>query len=371
MNAMPGHNAARDRAVKGSEVRYEEIEKRYTSTYALRPTTLEIKAGEFFSIIGPSGSGKSTLLAVTVGFVSPSAGRILVNGSNIVSVPPFRRNIGMVFQSYSLFPHMTAAENIAFPLRMRKISSGEMRKDVDRALAMVRLEGLGNRRPAQLSGGQRQRVALARAAVYDPDLLLMDEPLSALDKNLREEMQNEIKEFQRALGATVLYVTHDQNEATTMSDRIAIMNKGAIEQVGSSQEIYERPSNRFVASFLGDAVMFEVAAMSGSGSTRQVETVEGFTLKTTSPVPPVKSLAVCVRPEHISLTNEKTGADNCLHGTVVDSAFVSGALVYRIQLDAGVNIRHRISFREDHCYPVNGETVFLSWSSSRTLLVGD
>ena len=180
---------------------------------ALQPTSLTIEPGEFFSLIGPSGSGKTTLLGVTAGYIAPSSGHIRVDDRDLIGVPPFKRNIGMVFQNYSLFPHMSVAENIAFPLRMRRVGRVRTEERVKRMLAMVRLEGMGERRPSQLSGGQQQRVALARAAIYDPLLLLMDEPLSALDKNLREQMQFEVKQFQEALGATVLYVTHDQAEA--------------------------------------------------------------------------------------------------------------------------------------------------------------
>ena len=243
---------------RGAEIRFENVAKHYGAVHALHPFSLTIEAGEFFSIIGPSGSGKTTLLGVTAGYVPPSGGRILVNGENIVGVPPFRRGIGMVFQNYALFPHMSVAENVSFPLRMRRTDKAATAERVKRILAMVQLEQLAERRPSQLSGGQQQRVALARAAVYDPVLLLMDEPLSALDKNLRETMQDEIKQFQAALDSTVLYVTHDQSEAAAISHRIAIMNHGRLEQVGTPRELYEHPVNRFVASFLGEANLFEL-----------------------------------------------------------------------------------------------------------------
>jgi putative spermidine/putrescine transport system ATP-binding protein len=357
---------------KGAEVRYQAIEKHYASTHALRPTTLDIRSGEFFSIIGPSGSGKSTLLGVTVGFISPTGGKILVDGIDVVGIPPYRRNIGMVFQSYSLFPHMTAAGNIGFPLRMRKVPESEIRTRVDRVLSMVRLEGMGERQPAQLSGGQRQRVALARAAVYDPVLLLMDEPLSALDKNLREEMQNEIKQLQRQLGTTVLYVTHDQNEATYMSDRIAIMSNGTVEQVGTPVELYEKPRNKFIASFLGEANMFEIAAIDGhSGTAVTVRTVEGFRIRSTAAVPEGKGLFACIRPEHITLERATSAADNCLEGKITDVMFSSGNLIYRIQLLGGATITQKIPNIDGRFKPERGETVALSWSADRTLLVGD
>src|SRR5690242_2303591 len=204
----------------GAAVQFIALEKRYGTVTALLPTNLDVRSGEFFAIIGPSGSGKSTLLGVTAGFIPASGGHILVDGRDLVGEPPYTRNIGMVFQNYSLFPHMSVAENIAFPLKMRRLAAAEVAAKVARMLEIVRLAGFGDRRPQQLSGGQQQRVALARAAVYDPILLLMDEPLGALDKNLREEMQEEIKRFQAAIGTTVIYVTHDQQEAACMADRI-------------------------------------------------------------------------------------------------------------------------------------------------------
>ena len=262
---------------RGARVVYDGVTKQYGNLYALHPTSLEIESGEFFSIIGPSGSGKTTLLGVTAGFIPPTDGQILVDGRDLVGIPPFQRNIGMVFQNYSLFPHMTVAQNIGFPLRMRKLGRAEADERIKRMLGVVRLGGMADRYPAQLSGGQQQRVALARAAVYDPVLLLMDEPLSALDKNLREEMQREIKAFQQALGATVIYVTHDQYEASSMSHRIAIMNGGRVAQIGSPRELYENPRNRFVASFLGEANLFEVRRHEpAAGNRTLVETGQGF-----------------------------------------------------------------------------------------------
>jgi putative spermidine/putrescine transport system ATP-binding protein len=358
-------------ANKGAEVKYQGIEKSYSSMQALRPTTLDIRSGEFFSIIGPSGSGKSTLLGVTVGFIPPTGGKILIDGSNVVGIPPYRRNIGMVFQSYSLFPHMTAAENIAFPLRMRRVPKPEIQAKVERVLSMVRLAGMGDRQPSQLSGGQRQRVALARAAVYDPGLLLMDEPLSALDKNLREEMQNEIMQFQQQIETTVLYVTHDQNEATYMSDRIAIMNNGMVEQVGTPVELYENPRNKFVASFLGEANIFAVSSIEGSGSAVTARTEQGFVLRTAGSVPKGESISVCVRPEHMTIERTKTSADNSLEGQIVDAMFSSGHLIYRIHVQGGPTITQKVPNVDGRFKPEKGETVTLCWSADRTLLVGD
>src|SRR5437868_11389776 len=219
-------------AEHGSGLVLDGVSKRYGGVAALQPISIEIKPGEFFSLIGPSGSGKSTLLGAIAGFIPPSAGRILIDGRDIVDIPPYRRNIGMVFQNYALFPHLSVFENVAFALRLRKLTNAEVTGKTQRMLDIIRLSGMGERRISELSGGQQQRVALARAAVYDPRILLMDEPLGALDKNLREEMQYEIKAFHNKIAATIIYVTHDQEEAAAMSDRIAIMKDGEIVQHG-------------------------------------------------------------------------------------------------------------------------------------------
>jgi putative spermidine/putrescine transport system ATP-binding protein len=242
----------------------------------------------------------------------------------------------MVFQNYALFPHMTVAENVSFPLRMRGASRGEIEAGVRRVLAMVRLGGLEDRRPAQLSGGQQQRVALARAAVYDPLLLLMDEPLGALDKNLREEMQEEIKRFQAALGATVLYVTHDQQEAAFMADRIAVMRAGRVEQTGSPRELYERPANLFVAGFLGEASILSVAEVAATdGGEPAVRTDGGLTVRATAAGPVRPGSAVCVRPEGVLLGPEARGADNVFQGVVEEAVYTAGSIRYRVRVGEG------------------------------------
>src|SRR5512132_1690651 len=222
---------------------------------ALDTLTLEVEQGEFVTLLGPSGSGKTTTLMMIAGFEEPTAGEILVSGEPVVHRPAYRRNIGVVFQSYALFPHMTVAANVAYPLRMRNVGRDEIRRRVAAALDLVQLVALGGRYPGQLSGGQQQRVALARALVFEPPLLLMDEPLGALDKKLREDLQLEIKRIQREVGVSVIYVTHDQSEALTMSDRIAIMRGGRLEQYAAAEELYERPATRFVAEFVGEATL--------------------------------------------------------------------------------------------------------------------
>ncbi|WP_067449706.1 ABC transporter ATP-binding protein [Actinomadura macra] len=245
----------------GASISLRGLVKRYGSVTAVDGISLDVREGEFLSLLGSSGSGKSTTLMMLAGFERPDAGRILVDGRDIGDVPANKRNLGMVFQSYALFPHMSVFENVAYPLQLRKVRAKEIRAKVESALELVRLPfgQFGKRRPAQLSGGQQQRVALARALVFEPRILLMDEPLGALDKQLRGEMQLEIKRINTRLGLTVVYVTHDQQEALTMSDRIALLRDGRIEQVGDPEALYERPANTYVANFLGESNFFPVA----------------------------------------------------------------------------------------------------------------
>ena len=243
---------------RGCTLALRALTRRYPNFTAVDGIDLDVASGEFLTLLGPSGSGKSTTLMMVAGFTTPSRGRILLNGNSIGGLAPERRNIGVVFQNYALFPHMTVFENVGFPLRMRRQPRAAIEERVTTALRLVQLGGLGDRMPRQLSGGQQQRVALARSLVFNPDLLLMDEPLGALDKNLREQMQFELKRLHRELGMTILYVTHDQQEeALTMSDRIALMNKGAIAQVGTAEDLYERPTSRFVAEFIGESNIIE------------------------------------------------------------------------------------------------------------------
>ena len=237
-------------------VRFLGVQKTYDGVQlVVRELDLAIQRGEFLTLLGPSGSGKTTTLMMLAGFESPTAGEILLDGKPITRTPPHKRNFGMVFQNYALFPHLTVGQNVAYPLTVRKVPKAEAAKRTARALGMVRLEGMDARLPSQLSGGQQQRVALARALVFEPQLVLMDEPLGALDKQLREHMQIELKELHRQLGVTFVYVTHDQGEALTMSDRVAVFNDGAIQQIDAVEYMYEAPANRFVASFIGDSTM--------------------------------------------------------------------------------------------------------------------
>ena len=239
-------------------VKFDKVDKSYDGkVLVVKDLNLDIAEGEFITMLGPSGSGKTTCLMMLAGFETPTNGEIYLEGNPISNIPPHKRGIGMVFQNYALFPHMTVYENLAFPLRVRKFSKDETDKKVEKALSMVSLSGFGNRMPAQLSGGQQQRVAVARALVFDPAVVLMDEPLGALDKNLRESMQYEIKHIHESIGVTVVYVTHDQSEALTMSNRIAVFNDGKVQQLSSPDKLYEEPVNSFVAEFIGENNTFQ------------------------------------------------------------------------------------------------------------------
>ena len=312
-------------------IEFEHVFKRYPggSVAAVDDLNLHIEAGEFLTLLGPSGSGKTTTLMLLAGFEATSAGVIRLDGKSIESLPPHLRNMGVVFQSYSLFPHMTVAQNVAFPLSVRKMPASQIADKVTAALAKVHLENFTHRKPSQLSGGQQQRVALARALVFEPRLVLMDEPLSALDKKLREEMQLEIRRLHRELGVTMVFVTHDQSEAMTLSDRVAVFNQGRIEQLASPQELYDAPANPFVANFLGDNNMINCTLASGAdagleAATASVKTASGQSLQaricSTRALPENTAVKLCVRPEflQVGLQRAALATPNCLDGTLVD-----------------------------------------------------
>jgi putative spermidine/putrescine transport system ATP-binding protein len=261
--------------MSGSYLSIRQFRKAFGAIVAVDDVSLDVKQGEFLTFLGPSGSGKSTTLYAVAGFDDPTGGDILIQGKSILGTAPHRRNIGMVFQRYTLFPHLTVAENVAFPLRVRRRPAAEIAAKVKDMLALVRLSGFDDRLPAQLSGGQQQRVALARALAYDPPVLLMDEPLSALDKKLREEIQVEIRRIHQETGVTILYVTHDQEEALRLSDRIAVFNHGRIEQVGLGKELYETPATRFVAGFIGDSNFLPVVDVKRSNGSAAVTLPDG------------------------------------------------------------------------------------------------
>ncbi|MGJ5180862.1 ABC transporter ATP-binding protein [Bradyrhizobium oligotrophicum] len=310
---------------------------------AVDTVAMDIRPGEFFSLLGPSGCGKTTTLRMIAGFDSPSVGEIRIDGADITHMPAHKRDMAMVFQNYALFPHRTVAENVAFGLRMRKVDKATIAAKVKAALAMVELSGMEDRRPAQLSGGQQQRVALARAIVISPRVLLCDEPLGALDKKLRQQMQFELKQLQKNLGVTLVFVTHDQEEALAMSDRIAVMNAGRVEQIGTPVEIYDQPRTRFVADFIGDTNIFRgqrVTMDHGTG----IAVGNGLVLALPRAVPTADNevLSVALRPEKIvvspgSPVDVKT-AGMSAHGTVESTNFLGGAVLYRIVLDGGQRV---------------------------------
>ncbi len=290
-------------------LRLEAVRKNYGNVVAVDGIDLDVAEGEFFTLLGPSGSGKTTMLRMIAGFESPDSGRIELGGRDVTSTPPYARDTNTVFQDYALFPHMSVAENIGYGLKVKRVDRDQRRQRVDRALRMVRLEGLGGRRPNQLSGGQRQRVALARAIVNEPEVLLLDEPLGALDLKLRQEMQLELKRIQKEVGITFVYVTHDQEEALTMSDRMAVMAKGRIEQVGPPIEVYERPASEFVAGFIG------ISNLLTRDGTRFV-----------------------IRPEKLRMLGEHERPEPGMRsepGTVREVVYVGMATRYVVRLEAG------------------------------------
>ena len=309
------------------------IEKHYASTVAVAGIDLAVSEGEFVTLLGPSGCGKTTTLALIAGFFPPTSGEIYLKGKPVADLPSFRRDIGVVFQDYALFPHMTAAQNVGFGLKMRKVSPAEIAKRVADALELVQLSGLGERRPLQMSGGQRQRVALARALVVNPTVLLLDEPLSNLDLKLREEMRVEIVAIQRRLGITTVFVTHDQSEALVMSDRIAVMNAGRIEQIGDPADIYERPATRFVAEFIGRMNLFAGAVT----PERTIRTAGGAELAGRAPQDLATGAAVhvAVRPERARLAREKPAHGLALEGTVRQVFYLGATREFRLELAGG------------------------------------
>ncbi|GAB3192248.1 ABC transporter ATP-binding protein [Hydrogenophaga aquatica] len=301
----------------------------------VRDLNLEIQKGEFLSLLGPSGSGKTTTLMMLAGFESPTSGEIHLNGVSITRTPPHKRNFGMVFQNYALFPHMTVAENIAYPLTVRKLPAAERDAKVKRALDMVQMGPMGGRYPSQLSGGQQQRVALARAMVFDPQLVLMDEPLGALDKQLREHMQLELKALHRRLGVTFVYVTHDQSEALTMSDRVAVFNEGIIQQIDQVDRLYETPSNRFVASFVGDNSVLNGTVAETHGEQCTVRLGDGLRLRGVNVNQSSVGDAVqcSIRPERIHVLDGATApAENVLSVGLSDVIYFGDHLRLRCEL---------------------------------------
>ncbi|HLU00412.1 MAG TPA: ABC transporter ATP-binding protein [Burkholderiaceae bacterium] len=347
---------------------FRNVKKTYDrQTLVVRDFNLDVRRGEFVTLLGPSGSGKTTVLMMLAGFEHVSSGDISIDGASITRVAPYERNIGMVFQNYALFPHMTVAENLAYPLRVRKMSKATIRERVDQCLKLVELEGFGDRHPAQLSGGQRQRIALARALIFEPALVLMDEPLSALDKKLREQMQFEISRLHRKLGCTMVYVTHDQAEALTMSDRIAVFNHGVVQQYASPDELYERPANAFVAGFIGENNLIRGSGHAGPDATVSVTLADGTVLKAaqgnfrdgTGPC------MLSVRPEKLNISTVDTPApagSNVLNARFVAQHYVGDFIRYYFELADGTRIIVKTMNDDRAPTLTEGQSSALHWS---------
>ena len=324
------------RAIDGApHVTFRKVQKTYDGeNLIVRDLNLDIRRGEFLTLLGPSGSGKTTCLMMLAGFEMPTSGEIRLGDRVINSVPPHKRNIGMVFQNYALFPHMTVSENLRFPLTIRKLPAAEIDRKVARALDMVQLGSFGDRYPQQMSGGQQQRVALARALVFDPELVLMDEPLGALDKQLREHMQIELKHIHEKLGITIVFVTHDQSEALTMSDRIAVFNQGIIQQLDDPTALYEKPANNFVANFIGENNALPGYVESVHGETCQVKLDNGARVQASlgNPVKRGDRTMLSVRPECVQLNVQSLGCANRLGGYVREVIYLGDHLRVRVEL---------------------------------------
>jgi spermidine/putrescine ABC transporter ATP-binding subunit len=332
--------APADKNMIGAKVEVRSLTKHFGAVSAVDALSFSAAPGSFVTLLGPSGSGKTTTLNIIAGFESPSAGEILLGSAPITGVPTYKRNIGMVFQNYALFPHMTVAQNIAYPLQMRRMPKTQISRMIRDALRMVQLEGFEGRYPKQLSGGQQQRVAIARALVFKPPLLLMDEPLGALDKKLREQMQIEIKRIQNQTGITVLYVTHDQEEALVMSDRIIILNNGRLQQIGSPAEIYDRPQNRFVADFIGETNLFEAEIRFENDQTivGLLELGAQFEAPHKTGLHPGR-YAISIRPEMMWL-EPRTAAGSGISGRVEEFIYIGESTKYIVRvLDKQMTVR--------------------------------
>ncbi len=354
----------------GASIQISRLEKRFGNVFAVNGVDIDIAAGEFLALLGPSGSGKTTILMSVAGFEFPSSGSIHVDAGDLTYLPANKRNLGMVFQNYTLFPHMSILDNVAFPLKMRGIARAERHRLAEEALATVRLAGYGGRFPNQLSGGQQQRVALARAIVYRPRVLLMDEPLSALDKNLREDMQLEIKRLHAELGITVIFVTHDQSEALTMADRVAVLKDGRIQQIGPSRELYERPANLFTAGFIGEMNFIDVRVESlgdsvtvlSSAGERWDVPAEAMVEK----ISPGEKAVLAVRPERLELGG--AGSALTLQTKLSDVVYAGSALLLIGRLPDGTEIRARLPGASDLSTLTRGATATFSVPKEAVLL---
>ena len=348
-------------------VQFVGVQKTYDGeSLVVKNLNLDIETGEFVTMLGPSGSGKTTCLMMLAGFETPTHGTIMLNGTELNRVPPHKRGIGMVFQNYALFPHMTVVENLKFPLEVRGLSKSECEDKVQRALDMVRMPQFGNRRPAQLSGGQQQRVAVARALVFEPDLVLMDEPLGALDKSLREEMQYEIKHIHEHLGVTMVYVTHDQSEALTMSSRIAVFDDGIIQQLATPSTLYEEPENAFVAQFIGENNRLHGTVTEIDGSVCTVRLDDGQTIRALKVnVDGVNErTTLSLRPERVQVAPTPDTPDNEISGRVEESIYLGDHMRARLTVAGNDEFIVKVPNAHGHADLETGRTVTLGWTTS-------
>src|SRR4051812_11386220 len=353
-------------------VRFEQVSKRFGDFIAVDVVTLDIQEREFFALLGPSGCGKTTLLRLLAGFEAPDAGRVMLDGRDLGGVPPYRRPVNMMFQSYALFPHMTVAGNVAFGLRQDRLPKDAIAARVEEMLALVQLAGLAERKPDQLSGGQRQRVALARALAKRPKVLLLDEPLAALDRKLREETRFELKALQNKLQTTFVIVTHDQEEAMTVADRIAVMDHGRLAQVGAPVQVYQNPKSRWVAGFVGEVNLIEaqVAAVYPSFVTLEREGLK-LRVAQSAAVAPGASVAIALRPEKIRIAHAQPAndAENGAPGKVSEIGYLGAVSVYKVRLDAGLVLKAAV-MNEQAARPIEvNDRVWLSWSADAAVLL--
>jgi spermidine/putrescine ABC transporter ATP-binding subunit len=350
-------------AGRGAPLRVERLTKDFGTTRAVDDVSLACEGGEFLALLGPSGSGKTSILMSIAGFEAPTAGDIWVDGKRVTDLPPYRRDIGIVFQSYALFPHMSVRANVGFPLRMRRLPDAKVAAEVDAALDLVQLAEHAHKLPSQLSGGQQQRVAIARAIVFRPKLLLMDEPLGALDRRLREDLQVEIKRLQRRLNATIVYVTHDQDEAMLMADRIAVLRAGRLEQIGAPETLFEQPANTFVADFIGQTNLLRATVMtiSAAGCTAAIANTHAVEVPA-----PAQSVAagsevfIAVRPERVRLNRPRGGRTVELTGVVNDALYGGGVRLYVVDIAPGISLKARVPIDDVERF-APGDRVAIDW----------
>ena len=360
-------------------LRLEGLSKRYGDVQALAPSTLEIPAGKLVSLLGPSGCGKTTTLRVVAGFEVPDTGSVIIGDVDVTTMPTNKRGLGMVFQNYSLFPHMTVSENIAFGLKMRKVAESEITQRVGEMLDLVQLPGVEKRFPNQLSGGQQQRIALARSLVTNPSILLLDEPLGALDKNLRETMQFELRRIQNQLGITTILVTHDQEEALTLSDQVVVMKDGELLQVGTPSEVYESPNTQFVSEFLGTANLFDGETV-GSGTGQEWDFILKYQGKVTTLKVQANDAAspgpakIAIRPEKLSLTRDKPESVNQLNGVIRGHVFRGSYPAYEVEIPGrptAIFVYDQAENRSTSSVMKLNENVYISWKIENAVLLND